>query len=500
MTTYTLRKGNPATTRTDAVVIAVGRDAKGAAVVCPGGEKVASAYGRKLAPLFSSMGFSGKAGEVLRVPASDAIRAASLVAVGVGDREELSLDAVRRAAGVAARNLGNAASVALALPAHDGEHIRAVVEGFGSGLYRYTTYKTENSESKLAEAVVLSEAARTKDAANALATAELMTELVALTRDWVNTPPNELTPEVFADAAVSLGKRRKGSGVTTKVLGVAELEKLGCGGILGVGQGSAHGPRLVTLTWKAKKPKAKLALVGKGITYDSGGLSIKSGSSMADMKFDMAGAAAVIAAVHAIAALDLPVEVTGYAPMAENMVSGTAMRPGDVLTMYGGKTVEVTNTDAEGRLILADALAMAAETGPDAILNIATLTGPCVVALGDRIAGLFGDPAEVGFVEEAAKTAGELVWPMPITDWTRDRVRSESKVADVLQHNFVRWGSASWAAAFLWEFTADVPFAHLDIAGPAFNNGSAYGHVPTGATGYGVPTLVEYAARLAERA
>ena len=498
MTTYTLRQGNPATTRTDVVVVAVGRDAKGAPVVCPGGEKVASAYGRKLAPLLSSMGFHGKAGEVLRVPTGGALKAAVLVAVGVGDRAALDLDKVRRAAGVAARNLGNAASVALALPAHDGPHIRAVVEGFGSGLYTYAGHRSEPAPSRLGEVVVLSEAARKKAATQALADAELLVGLVDQTRDWVNMPPNELNPQTFADAAVALGRKRKG--VKTEVLEQAELEKLGCGGILGVGRASATPPRLVRLSWKPKKAQARLALVGKGITYDSGGLNIKSGRSMTEMKFDMAGAAAVIAAVHAIAALELPVEVTGYAPMAENMLSGSALRPGDVLTMYGGRTVEVRNTDAEGRLILADALAMAAETRPDAILNIATLTGPCVVALGERIAGLFGDPGQVAAVQDAARSAGELVWPLPVTDHTREQVRTESVIADVLQHNWVRWGSSSWAAAFLWEFVGEVPFAHLDIAGPAFNTGSAYGHVPGGATGFGVPTLVEYAAQLAATA
>jgi leucyl aminopeptidase len=253
------------------------------------------------------------------------------------------------------------------------------------------------------------------------------------------------------------------------------------------------------MSWQPDEPRASIAFVGKGITYDSGGLTIKPGASMATMKFDMGGAAAVIAATFAIAELGLPVAVTTYAPMAENMVSGDAMRPGDVLTMYDGQTVEVTNTDAEGRLILADALAMAAEEEHDVIIDVATLTGACVVALGEKVAGLFGDDETTAAVEAAAEVSGELLWRLPITEQNREAVRTESKIADVLQHNWVRWGSSVFAAAFLGEFVGGRPWAHLDIAGPAYNSGSAWGHVPPGATGYGITTLVAYATALAEQ-
>ena len=246
------------------------------------------------------------------------------------------------------------------------------------------------------------------------------------------------------------------------------------------GSGSANGPRLVRLTWQPDDARASVAFVGKGITYDSGGLTIKPGGSMSTMKYDMGGAAAVLAATFAIAELDLPVAVTTYAPMAENMVSGTAMRPGDVLTMYDGQTVEVTNTDAEGRLVLADGLSMAAEGGHDAIIDVATLTGPCVVALGEKVAGLFGDDETTAAIAAAAEVSGEMLWRLPIPDESREAVRTESKIADVLQHNWVRWGSALFAAAFLGEFVGDTPWAHLDIAGPAWNTGSAWGHVPPG--------------------
>ncbi|MGN6781840.1 MAG: leucyl aminopeptidase, partial [Marmoricola sp.] len=363
-------------------------------------------------------------------------------------------------------------------------------EGFRSGGYTYTAYKSGDSAPRAADVVVLSDAARRRELTDAFAATLAVEDLADTVRDWVNTPPNDFTPAAFADAAAGLAKGRKGLSAT--VFDVPQLEELGCGGILGVGMGSANPPRLVRLHWKPKKPVARIALVGKGITYDSGGLTIKPGGSMATMKNDMAGAAAVAGVLAAVADLDLPVEVVGFLPMAENMPSGSAMRPGDVLTIHGGKTVEIRNTDAEGRLVLADGLSLATETEPDAIVEISTLTGPCVVALGDRVAGLFGDDATTAAVEVAAREAGEMIWRMPIPDHISEAVRTESPIADVLQHNWVRWGSASWAAAFLTEFVGDVPFAHLDVAGPAWNGGSAWGDVPAGATGYGVRTLVRY--------
>ncbi len=500
VTTYTLRKGSPAKTRTDLVVIGVARTAKGDLVACPGAEDVASEYGRKFKPMLSSMGFRGEPGEVLRVPTAGTLKAGQLLVVGLGSRDDLTLEQVRRAAGAAARHLGNTASVALALPAHDAAHVRAVADGFLSGTYSFRRYKTGTDDPGLADVAILSDVARQRDVAAALEAAQHVGDLVHRARDWVNTPPNDLTPELFAERVLALGKERGGRGrprVDIEVLGPEELAEHGCGGILGVGSGSANPPRLVKLTWAPADARARIAFVGKGVTYDSGGLTIKSGSSMATMKFDMGGAAAVIAATFAVAALELPVAVTTYAPMAENMVSGSAMRPGDVLTMANGKTVEVTNTDAEGRLLLADALSLAVAEEPDAVLDVATLTGPCVVALGDKVAGLFGDDETTTAVTAAAGTSGELLWRLPIPEETREAVRHESKIADVLQHNWVRWGSALFAAAFLEEFVGETPWAHLDIAGPAWNPGGPWGHVPSGATGYGIATLVEYVAALA---
>jgi leucyl aminopeptidase len=237
--------------------------------------------------------------------------------------------------------------------------------------------------------------------------------------------------------------------------------------------------------------------VGKGVTYDSGGLSIKPASGMTTMKCDMAGAAAVVQATFAIAKLGLPIKVSAFAPMAENMVSGSAMRPGDVITQYGGTTIEVMNTDAEGRLILADAIVRATESKPDVIIDVATLTGHMVIALGDRVAGVLGSDEVVGAVLAAGDSAGEGLWPMPIPDAIVDRVRS-SKIADLLQHDGIRWGGGLFAAAYLREFTAGLPWAHLDIAGTAFNTGGPYGHVTSGGTGFAVATLVDYARSLVD--
>ncbi len=507
MLTLTLRSANPAKTRCDAVVIGLvpGKNGKGAEVA-PGGEDVAKAYGRRWRPLLSTLGATGKAGEVLQVPTTDAVNAGLLVLVGLGapDSSGPSADAVRRGAGSAARAVTNAASVGLALPAAAPETARAVVEGFLLGGYTFTTYKKASKESgsssRPGDVVVFSAAARRSEMVTAVEEAQIVAEAVMATRNWVNTPPGDLTPPAFADAVVEAAKTAsKGRGarkVTARVFDEAALAELGCGGILGVGKASDAPPRLVELTYSPAKPVAHLALVGKGITFDSGGLSIKPAASMSDMKTDMAGAAAVVQATCAIARLKLPIKVSTFVPMAENMVSGRAIRPGDVLTMYGGTTVEVLNTDAEGRLVLADALGRAVEAKPDVILDVATLTGAMVVALGDKIAGVMGSEEIVEAVAAASRTAGELHWPMPIPEGMDERIHG-SKIADLAQHDWVRWGGGLFAAAFLREFTQGLPWAHLDIAGPAWNSGGPSGHVSAGGTGWAVATLVDYARGLA---
>jgi leucyl aminopeptidase len=394
----------------------------------------------------------------------------------------------------------NAASVAVALPADTPELVRAVTEGHELGAYTFTVYKKQAEDGDDAKAspgdvVVLSPVARRKEAIGAFEEARVVTRAVAATRDWVNTPAADLTPPAFAaavaDATTRLTKGRAAPKVSIRVFDEHELAELGCGGILGVGAGSSAPPRLVELTYSPKKAKRHVALVGKGITFDSGGLTIKPAQSMHEMKSDMAGAAAVVQATYAAAELGLPIAISTFVPMAENMVSGSATRPGDVLSIYGGKTVEVSNTDAEGRLVLADAIVRATERQPDVLIDVATLTGHMVVALGDKVSGVMGSEDVVADVLSAARSAGEEMWHMPIPDGMKDRVTS-SKIADLAQHDWIRWGGGLFAAAFLREFTAGLPWAHLDIAGPSFNSGGPSGHVTAGGTGAAVATLVDY--------
>jgi leucyl aminopeptidase len=497
LTSYTLRKGAADKTKADVVAIGVVRTPKGLRAA-PGGESVASAYGRKFAPLLSTIGFTGKSGEVAKVPTGGVIKSPLLVLVGMGELADLDASGVRRAAGVAARSISNAASVTYALPAVDEQQVRAVVEGSMLGGYAFTRYKSSSDQQRPAEVVVLTDTARTKGAKEAAETARIVSEATALARDWVNTPPGDLTPEAFASAVVSEGKSRKAAKVKVSVTDEQALRDGGFGGIIGVGQGSANPPRLVRLTYQPRGATTHLALVGKGITFDSGGLSIKPAASMTTMKCDMAGAAAVVAATFAIAELGLPIRVTTFAAMAENMVSGTSTRPGDVVTMYGGSTVEVLNTDAEGRLVLGDALALATEGKPDVLIDVATLTGACETALGDRVAGVLGNDDDlVSRISAAGARAGEALWRLPIAEEMPVKVRTYSKVADLMQHNVDTYGGALYAAAFLQEFVGDHRWAHLDIAGPGFNSRGPYGHVPSGGTGFTVPTLVELAAELA---
>ena len=491
MTSFALRTASPAKTRAEAVVVGVLPDGK----LAPGGEDVATAYGRKLSGLLATIGVKGNAGEVAKVPTGGVISSPLLVLVGLG--KDPGPSEVRRAAGNAARAVTNAASVALALPADSPELVRAVLEGYRLGGYVFNTYKSKAPTSTTpAEIVVLTPGARRGELVEALAEAQVVVDAVVAARDWVNTPPHDLTPPMFADAiaaAVKAANKGLPSGSTkvkVDVLDEERLAELGCGGILGVGAGSDSPPRMVELSYSPKDAVAHIALVGKGITFDSGGLTIKPAASMPSMKEDMAGAAAVVQATLAAARLGLPIRISAVAPLAENMVGGASMRPGDVLTTYDGTTVEVSNTDAEGRLALADAFGRAVEREPDVIVDIATLTGHMVVALGDKVAGVMGDDETVAQVLAAAEAAGEDAWPMPIPEFMEGRIRS-STVADLAQHDWIRWGGGLFAAAFLREFTGGLPWAHLDIAGPTFNKGGPSGHWTSGATGYGVATLVE---------
>ncbi|BDB42025.1 putative cytosol aminopeptidase [Mycobacterium kiyosense] len=401
---------------------------------------------------------------------------------------------VRRAAGVAARSLGKAESVITTLGELPGEDVgSAVVEGLILGSYRFSAFRSTKTAPKdpgLRKITVLSSA---KGAKSQAAHGAAVAAAVATARDFVNTPPNALFPAEFARRAKELGES---VGLEVEVLDDKALKKAGYGGLIGVGQGSSRLPRLVRLTHRgsrlAKNPKRakKVALVGKGVTFDTGGISIKPAASMHHMTSDMGGAAAVIATVALAAQQGLPIDVIATVPMAENMPSSTAQRPGDVLTQYGGITVEVQNTDAEGRLILADAIVRACEDNPDYLIETSTLTGAQTVALGARIPGVMGSDEFRDRVAAISQRVGENGWPMPLPDELKDDLKSQ--VADLSNISGQRFAGMLVAGVFLREFVADgVSWAHIDVAGPAYNTGSAWGYSPKGGTG--VPTRTMYA-------
>jgi leucyl aminopeptidase len=327
----------------------------------------------------------------------------------------------------------------------------------------------------------------------AVARAHTVIGAVNLCRDWVNTAPGDLPPAEFATLAVAAAKE---AGVSVEVMDEKALKKGGYGGILGVGLGSSRPPRMVRLTYKGGRGKPHLALVGKGITFDSGGLSLKPPTAMEWMKSDMGGAGAVIAAITAIARLGLDVNVTAWAPMAENMPSGTAQRPSDVLTIYGGKTVEVLNTDAEGRLILADAIVRASEDKPDVLIDVATLTGAQLVALGSRTSAVMANDEDVrDAITGAAESTGEQMWPMPLPPELRASM--DSAIADIANMGD-KHGGMLVAGLFLKDFVPEGQrWAHVDIAGPSWNAGSEHGYTPKGGTGHAVRTLVRVAEDMA---
>ncbi|GAQ63032.1 leucyl aminopeptidase [Streptomyces scabiei] len=506
MTALTLSTAAAPGLRADAIVVGVAKgpaSRPGGLVVAPGAEAVDKAYDGKLAGLLETLGASGAEGEVTKLPAPSGFKAPLVLAVGLGAVPEkdgaFGAEALRRAAGAAARALSGTKKAAFALPVADADAVGAVAEGALLGAYSFDAYKgnakdpkAKDAKGPLADVVLLGAKPRDKAHKTAAERATAVSEELNRARDLINTPPNDLDPEAFAAVAQTAAKEH---GIKVTVLDEKALAKGGYGGILGVGAGSAATPRLVQLSYTSSKAKKHLAFVGKGITYDSGGISLKPAGHNETMKCDMSGAAAVFAAVVAAARLKLEVNVTGWLALAENMPSGSATRPGDVLRMYSGKTVEVLNTDAEGRLVLADALAKASEDKPDAIVDVATLTGAMMLALGNRTFGIMAnDDAFRSAVHEAAEESGEPAWPMPLPDHLRKGM--DSPTADIANMG-ERYGGGLVAGLFLKEFVGEgITWAHLDIAGPAFNEGGPFGYTPKGGTGTAVRTLV----RLAERA
>jgi leucyl aminopeptidase len=459
-------------------------------VLGPGAKAVDKAMGGGLAEFMAEAGFDGKADETLAVPAAG-LGAKAAVLVGLGDRDKVTLEGLRRAAAALVRRGSKARVVATTLldaapPKVDRQAAaQAIAEGAALGAYRFLRYKKEPDAPAVEQFQVLGK----RDAAvqAGLERGATTSRAVAWARDVVNEPAGALTPSVLAQEAHRLAER---GGLAIEVFDEVAIANEGLGGLLGVSLGSEQPPRLIKLTYEPDGPASgTVALVGKGVTFDSGGLSIKPADGMETMKTDMSGAAAVIGAMSMLREVGVKTKVIAFVPTTENMPGGRAIKPGDVLKIRNGKTVEVLNTDAEGRLILADGLSLAAEEHPDAVIDLATLTGACIVALGLKVAGLMGNhDAWIDQVRRAADRAGESVWPLPLPKEYRKDIDSE--IADLKNITGSRWGGALTAGLFLAEFIGDLPWVHLDIAGPA-RAPSDDGYVQKGGTGFGVRTLVE---------
>lgn len=438
------------------------------------------------------LGLSGARDEVARAVQEDR----SLVFVGLGDK--INSESLRAASAVAVRALGDVPSLVLALPVDNDSDARAVLEGAALGAYAFVGEKSKAGDKEFAKEVhVAVGEAHVSD--TAVRHARVLADAVHRSRDLGNTPPNILTPAAFADRVVA---ETTDLPVTVTVLDEQQLRDGGFGGIVGVGQGSQNPPRLVVVDYNPGGASKHLAIIGKGITFDTGGISLKPASAMLGMKLDMSGAGTAYAAAVAAAELGLPLRITAYLCLAENMPSASAIKPEDVIRIRGGKSVEVTNTDAEGRLVMADGLQYATEQSPDAIIDIATLTGAQQIALGNRYSGLMGnDDALTDAFVKAVAEADEQAWPMPLPEELGELLKSP--VADIANARpGKREGGMLVAGIFLREFVSndegeEFPWLHIDIAGPANNEGSAYGWNAKGATGVMVRSLVGFAADFA---
>lgn len=437
--------------------------------------------------------FKGKESEALLFQTHGYLPSPTLLLLGVGKAASIESETWRRAGAKAQREARNqnAKRVAwfVAADQKNNETLAAVAEGALLSSYTFDRYKSEKNGKPAVEtfSFVGAELQKTATLTRALAVVEKMVPGVFLTRDLINEPASVSTPSYLAEHATRIARSGK---LQSDIFGPSKMKTAKMSGLLAVAQGSAEEPRFIKLTYKpAGKPKRKIALVGKGLTFDSGGLSLKPPKSMETMKLDMSGGATVLGAMQVIAQLKPQVQVTGYIPSTENMPSGTAQRPGDIIRYRNGKTVEVLNTDAEGRLILADALIQAVQDKPDVIIDLATLTGACVVALGGQIAGLFANNDELAeALLRCGKETGESLWRLPLVKEYKDDIKSS--VADIKNVGGGNAGAIA-AALFLEEFVDGVPWAHLDIAGPAFAEKESP-YIPKGGVGFGVRTLVRY--------
>jgi leucyl aminopeptidase len=453
----------------------------------------------RLQRLADSGELKGELGKTVVLHTDGEVSARRVIVAGVGKKQELDVDALRTAASAVAHRVADVGGTLAwllddSLPLSLDDQARAIVEGTMLGAYSPGRWKTQEQPERQVEKIVLY-AADADGLAESAGRIASVGKWVNLARDLANSPPNELTPEVLAQRAAELAGPR----LTVEALGPAQIDELGMGALSAVGRASSNAPRLIVLRYEPPRdasPGLVLGLVGKAITFDAGGISLKPALKMQDMKGDMAGGAAVIAAMGAVAELELPVRVVAVVAAAENLVSGDSFRPGDILRAANGKTIEITNTDAEGRLVLADALWYARREGATHLLDLATLTGAMELALGDFYAGLFANDDEwLQEILAAAKTSGDHAWPFPLHPRYRRYV--DSSFADLKNSSDLRQGSPVLAAEFLREFSGDGPWAHIDMAGPGFLERSRGDYLTQrGGTGYGVRLIVELAQRL----
>ena len=505
----------------DNLVVAVFQGENGLELAGGPGEVLSSQQEIALWKLLTAVGAVGRKGEVTTVPgeilsnsgvaneegeAPSTPRIERILAVGLGDIEEVTDETIREAAGVVSRSVTRPVAEAGSDDSESqneararGAHVVSTLGMFGAeaaavghGLGAYSYFGQKSGTATIDRVTVLTHPGEDNDksAQDVAKRSQILVESVCFARDLVNAPANELYPESYAAIAAEQAKE---FGIDAEILDEKQLEEQGFGGIIGVGKGSARAPRLLRLTYTPTKNDGDtpfVALVGKGITFDTGGISLKPGANMWDMISDMGGSAAVIASIYAVARLDAPVKVTATIPMAENMPSDRATRPGDILRHYGGLTTEVLNTDAEGRLVLADAIVRACEDNPDYLIETATLTGAQMVALGNRTPGIMGSIDFRDRVAMISQEVGDNGWPMPLPAELDDALKSD--VADLRNISTTRWGGMSVAGCYLSHFVPEnVEWVHIDIAGPAYNTAAPHGYTPKRGTGVPVRTIVE---------
>ena len=467
--------------------------AKVAAIVIPvaASGPIPSGVGLNRAQL-SALGFEGRASQTQTLPPA-AGKTAVRVLVGIGEVRNLDTSVLRNVAASAARACARYESIATSLPGvmrgSAKAPTQAVVEGIALALHRWVALKNDKSGLSKLTSVTLVSAEKTAEVQAGMLMGIATSTAVCTARDFANTPPSHLTARQFAEHAVAIAEA---SGVEATVYNKDQLIAMGCGGLVGVNAGSTEPPRMVKLEYKPTAARGKVVLVGKGVMYDSGGISLKPSDGMhAMMKMDMSGAAAVLATMGALRALKVKTQVTAYLMCTDNMPSGSALKLGDVLTMRNGKTVEIHNTDAEGRLILADGLSLGAESKPDAMIDIATLTGACLGALGKKMAGvLSNNSGVVSQLMDSSSRTNELLWELPLFHDYRRLL--DSNVAD-MRNIGGPYAGATTAALFLHEFVGTTPWAHLDIAGPMDADGDE-GWLNRGATAYGTRLLIDFCA------